>query len=128
MLRYLTAGESHGKVSVDILEGLRAGLKIDPLKINYELRRRQEGFGRGKRMQIEKDRVEILSGLKNNTTLGSPIALLVKNKDFSIEKLHKVLSPRPGLSLIQISEPTRLLSNTYAVFCLKKKKQRSRNS
>jgi chorismate synthase len=96
MLRYLTAGESHGKAIVAILEGLPAGLKIDPLKINYELRRRQEGFGRGKRMQIEKDQVELLSVLKNNTTLGSPIALLVKNKDFSIEKLHKVLSPRPG--------------------------------
>jgi len=96
MLRYLTAGESHGKAIVAILEGMPAGLKIDLAKVNYELKRRQQGFGRGKRMQIERDRAEILSGLKNNITLGSPLTLLVKNKDFSIEKLHKVLCPRPG--------------------------------
>ncbi|MBN2831242.1 MAG: chorismate synthase [Candidatus Omnitrophica bacterium] len=96
MLRYLTAGESHGKAIIAILEGMPAGLRIDLAKVNHELKRRQQGFGRGKRMQIEKDRAEILSGLKNNITLGSPLALLVKNKDFSIEKLQKVLCPRPG--------------------------------
>ncbi|MBM3243950.1 MAG: chorismate synthase, partial [Candidatus Omnitrophica bacterium] len=96
MLRYLTAGESHGKAILAILEGMPAGLRIDLAKVNHELKRRQQGFGRGKRMQIENDRAEILSGLKNNVTLGSPLAILVRNKDFSIEKLHKVLCPRPG--------------------------------
>jgi chorismate synthase len=96
MLRYLTAGESHGKALVAILEGMPAGLKIEVQKINLELKRRQSGFGRGKRMQIEKDTAEILSGLKGGITLGSPITLLIKNKDSSIEKLKKVLSPRPG--------------------------------
>ncbi len=96
MLRLLTAGESHGKAIVAILEGMPAGLRITPELINKELKRRQSGFGRGKRMQIENDRAKLLSGLKNNTTLGSPITLLVENKDSSIEKLHKVLCPRPG--------------------------------
>jgi chorismate synthase len=96
MLRFLTAGESHGKAIVAVLEGMPAGLKIDLLKVNQELKRRQAGFGRGKRMQIENDRAEIFSGLKNNLTLGSPLTLMIKNKDFSIEKLHRVLCPRPG--------------------------------
>ncbi len=96
MLRCLTAGESHGKGMVAILEGLPAGLRIDLAAINKELKRRQSGFGRGKRMQIERDRAEITSGLKNNRTLGSPLTLLIKNKDASIEKLHKVLAARPG--------------------------------
>jgi len=96
MLRYLTAGESHGKALVAILEGMPAGLKLDILRINQELKRRQSGFGRGKRMQIEKDNAQIISGTKNRLTLGSPIALLIQNKDASIEKLKKVLSPRPG--------------------------------
>ena len=95
-MRYLTAGESHGKGLVAVLEGVPAGLKVDAEKINHELKRRQQGFGRGKRMQIEKDRVEIISGLKKGMTLGSPLALFVRNKDFSIEKLHAVLCPRPG--------------------------------
>lgn len=96
MLRLLTAGESHGKAITAILEGLPGGLKIKPELINKELARRQAGFGRGKRMRIENDRAQILSGLKNNTTLGSPVTLLIQNKDFSIEKLHKVICPRPG--------------------------------
>jgi len=96
MLRYLTAGESHGKAIVAILEGFPAGLKVDVNRMNKELKRRQSGFGRGKRMQIESDRVEITSGLKNNLTLGSPITLLIKNKDASIESLHKVMAARPG--------------------------------
>ncbi len=96
MLRCLTAGESHGKGMVAILEGFPAGLKINLACINKELKRRQSGFGRGKRMRIENDKAEIISGLKNNFTLGSPIALLIKNKDSSIEKLHKVNAARPG--------------------------------
>jgi len=96
MLRFLTAGESHGRGILAILEGLPAGLKLEAAWINRELKRRQAGFGRGKRMRIEKDRAEILSGLKNNTTLGSPLAIMVENKDFSIGKLPKVLAARPG--------------------------------
>ncbi|PIQ90761.1 MAG: chorismate synthase [Candidatus Omnitrophica bacterium CG11_big_fil_rev_8_21_14_0_20_41_12] len=96
MLRCLTAGESHGKGIVAILEGVPAGLAVETAAINKELKRRQSGFGRGKRMKIENDTAEIISGLKNNSTLGSPITLLIKNKDASIEKLHKVLAARPG--------------------------------
>lgn len=96
MLRCLTAGESHGFGLVAILEGMPAGLRLELAKINAELKRRQEGFGRGKRMQIEKDKAEILSGLKGGMTLGSPIALLIQNKDYKIETLHKIFSPRPG--------------------------------
>lgn len=96
MLRFLTAGESHGKAIIAILEGMPAGLGVEEVRINRELKRRQSGFGRGRRMQIENDRAKILSGLKNNTTLGSPITLLIRNKDAGIEKLKKVLCPRPG--------------------------------
>ncbi len=96
MLRYLTAGESHGKGLLAILEGMPAGLNVEIARINQELKRRQYGFGRGRRMQIEKDKVEILSGLKKGITLGSPLALLIENKDFSIERLPKVTCPRPG--------------------------------
>jgi chorismate synthase len=96
MLRCLTAGESHGKALIAILEGLPAGVKIDTAFINQELKRRQCGFGRGARMKIENDSAEIISGLKNNCTLGSPLAILIQNKDFRIDKMAKILCPRPG--------------------------------
>ncbi len=96
MLRYLTSGESHGKGLVAILEGIPAGLKVNEALINQELKRRQAGFGRGRRMQIEKDKCQLLSGLRKGMTLGSPIAILIENKDFSIEKLPDVICPRPG--------------------------------
>lgn len=96
MLRYLTSGESHGKGLVAILEGIPAGLKLNEALINQELKRRQAGFGRGKRMQIEKDKCQLLSGLRKGITLGSPIAMLIENKDFNIEKLPDVICPRPG--------------------------------
>jgi chorismate synthase len=96
MLRCLTAGESHGRGIIAILEGMPAGLRIGADKINQELKRRQQGFGRGRRMQIEKDRARIISGLKKDITLASPITLLIENKDYSIEKLKKVSCPRPG--------------------------------
>jgi len=97
MLRYLTAGESHGACLVAILEGMPAGLSLEPRFIDGELRRRQLGYGRGARMtSIEVDRVEILSGLRRGTTIGSPIALRIANKDFSIDKLPVVTRPRPG--------------------------------
>jgi len=96
MLRYLTTGESHGKALLAILEGMPAGLKIKVAKLNNDLRRRQQGYGRGKRMQIENDKLEIISGLKDNITLGSPIGILIKNKDFSIGRLPSIICPRPG--------------------------------
>lgn len=95
-IRYLTAGESHGKALVSIVEGIPKGLKLDLDFVNSELSRRMKGFGRGRRMLIEKDKIEVLSGIRSGKTLGSPIALLIKNKDFKIEKLHSISSPRPG--------------------------------
>ena len=82
MLRFLTAGESHGKALVAILEGVPAGLTIDLDVITAELRRRQTGYGRGRRMAIESDRAEPLSGIRHGVTTGSPIALLIPNKDW----------------------------------------------
>ncbi|OGX37313.1 MAG: chorismate synthase [Omnitrophica WOR_2 bacterium RIFCSPHIGHO2_02_FULL_68_15] len=96
MLRYLTAGESHGKCLVAILEGLPAGLPLEPERVNQELRRRQHGYGRGGRMLIEQDTVQIVSGMRRGKTMGSPIALEIQNRDFSIDALPVVTRPRPG--------------------------------
>ncbi|MCM8770346.1 MAG: chorismate synthase [Candidatus Omnitrophica bacterium] len=96
MLRFLTAGESHGQGLLAILEGLPAGLRVEEERINLELRRRQLGIGRGPRMNIEKDKVQIISGLKKGITLGSPIGILIQNRDARIDKLPGVFSPRPG--------------------------------
>lgn len=96
MLRFLTAGESHGRCMIAILEGMPAGLKIDLKEMNIELRRRQLGYGRGDRMKIEGDHVEILSGVKNGISLGSPIGLYVKNNDYRIDDLIPLTHPRPG--------------------------------
>ncbi len=100
-MRVLTAGESHGEYIAAILEGFPKGVKIEAEFINEELKRRMSGLGRGKRMQLEHDKVNILSGLRSKITLGSPITMLVKNKDtkiFSQEKDNlKILSiPRPS--------------------------------
>jgi chorismate synthase len=81
---------------VSILEGMPAGLKLDSAKIDRELKRRQAGIGRGGRMQIESDKVKIISGTRKGITIGSPIAISIENKDFSIEKLPAVTCPRPG--------------------------------
>jgi len=81
-MRYLTAGESHGPQLTTILEGLPAGMPLEASDINDELARRQKGYGRGRRMQIEKDTAEIVSGVRHGQTLGSPIALVVKNNDW----------------------------------------------
>nr|MBU1328248.1 chorismate synthase [Candidatus Omnitrophota bacterium] len=96
MLRFLTAGESHGDALIGILEGMPAGLKIDTKHINRDLKRRQEGYGRGQRMQIEHDQAKILSGLMRGVTIGSPIAIIIENKDSSIDQLPAVKNPRPG--------------------------------
>ncbi|HTQ39526.1 MAG TPA: chorismate synthase [Pirellulales bacterium] len=96
MLRYLTAGESHGKAIVALIDGFPAGLTIDTAPIDVELRRRQGGYGRGGRQRIETDTVEILTGIWQNVTLGSPIALEVVNKDYKLERLEDLDRPRPG--------------------------------
>ena len=100
-MRILTAGESHGEYIATILEGFPKGVKVDEKFINEELKKRMSGFGRGKRMSIERDKVNIVSGLRNKITLGSPIAMLVKNKDdkiFAQEKdnLPPFSVPRPS--------------------------------
>src|SRR5437867_12650455 len=82
MLRFLTAGESHGQALVATLDGLPAGLALDGNGIDAQLRRRQGGYGRGRRMAIESDRAQILSGVRHGVTTGGPIALLIPNKDW----------------------------------------------
>ena len=109
MLRFLSAGESHGKCLIGLLEGLPAGLAVDVDFINFELHRRQLGYGRGAGMKIEADQIEILSGVRHGSTLGSPIAFAIENKDWerwqnpmSIESapegtdIRSVSRPRPG--------------------------------
>jgi chorismate synthase len=96
MLRYLTAGESHGKAIVALIDGFPAGLTVDTAPIDVELRRRQGGYGRGGRQRIETDTVEILTGIWQSVTLGSPIALQVVNKDYKLERLEDLDRPRPG--------------------------------
>lgn len=96
MLRYFTAGESHGKGLLALVDGFPAGLELDEAGINAELRRRQGGYGRGGRQDIETDTAEILSGVWGTLTLGSPIALWVKNKDYRLPELTDLESPRPG--------------------------------
>jgi len=109
MFRFLTAGESHGQALTVIVEGLPAGLPLQVEQINYELRRRQKGYGRGGRMQIEKDEVSITAGLRHGQTLGTPLALTLQNRDWpnwrqimdlekkGLAKTVRVLRrPRPG--------------------------------
>ena len=96
MLRYLTAGESHGKCMIVILDGIPAGLRLTEGMIALELKRRMKGFGRGKRMSFEKDRPEVLSGLRRSVTIGSPVAITIRNVDHSINALGVIVEPRPG--------------------------------
>ena len=96
MFYFKTAGESHGKCLIAMVEGFPAGVFIDEAVINKEMKRRQGGLGRGGRMQIEEDRVEIVSGIRKNITLGSPICLTIKNSDYKIDELPPVTRPRPG--------------------------------
>lgn len=107
-LRFLTSGESHGKALTGIIEGIPANLSISSSEIDAELKRRQSGFGRGGRMQIETDHAEILSGVRWGQTIGSPIALLIENKDYKNwfkgmaadesgqDAIPSVTRPRPG--------------------------------
>ncbi len=96
MLRYMTAGESHGRMLLAILDGFPAGLTIDLDAINHDLRLRQGGYGRGGRQKLEQDEVEVLAGTWQGITLGSPLGLAVKNSDYKIERLKELERPRPG--------------------------------
>ena len=113
MFRFTTAGESHGRALVAIVEGLPAGLAVDVELVNRDLERRQWGYGRGGRMKIERDRAEVLSGVRHGRTLGSPVALQIENRDWKNwtgvmsaepvapgevpeEKMRRVKRPRPG--------------------------------
>ena len=110
MFRFTTAGESHGRALVAIVEGLPAGMPVSVEQINHELKRRQWGYGRGGRMKIEQDTAEILSGVRHGLTLGSPLALMIQNKDWKnwtdvmaaeprelpAEKSRSLTRPRPG--------------------------------
>lgn len=111
MFRYFTAGESHGQALVAIIEGLPAGLAVDLEAVNEQLRRRQQGYGRGHRQKIETDVVKVLSGVRHGYCIGSPVALMIENRDYSnwqevmsvepIEftderRARRVKRPRPG--------------------------------
>jgi chorismate synthase len=93
-LRFTTAGESHGQALVSILEGMPAGLPLVADDVNTELARRQQGYGRGRRMQIEKDTVEFLSGVRAGETLGSPIAMVIQNRDW--KNWQEIMDPAPN--------------------------------
>lgn len=109
-MRYLTAGETHGPQLTAIIEGLPSNMKIDFDELNYQLHRRQLGYGRGRRMQIEKDTAKIVGGVRHGRTTGAPVAIVVENKDWenwshvmnvepvegSEEELRRVHRPRPG--------------------------------
>jgi chorismate synthase len=96
MLRYWTAGESHGKALLALIDGFPAGMEIDEAAINVELVRRQGGYGRGKRQQLETDAVDVLTGVWQGKTLGSPVTLQVINRDYKLERLKDLERPRPG--------------------------------
>src|SRR3972149_12043873 len=96
MLKYITAGESHGKCMITGVEGFPAGVRLDVEAINKELQRRQGGVGRGPRMGIEKDEIEVLSGVRKGMTMGSPICMKIKNYDSSIDQLPELTRARPG--------------------------------
>ena len=93
MLRFTTAGESHGQALVAILEGMPAGVPLLAADVDVELARRQQGYGRGRRMQIERDAAELLSGVRAGETLGSPIAMLIRNRDWS--NWQEIMDPAP---------------------------------
>jgi chorismate synthase len=96
MLRFTTAGESHGQALVSVLEGMPAGVPLLAAHIDADLVRRQQGYGRGRRMQIEKDSAEILSGVRAGETLGSPIAMLIRNRDWANWQAIMDPAPREG--------------------------------
>lgn len=95
-LRYLTAGETHGPQLTAIIEGLPSNLTLDFEELNFQLQRRQKGYGRGRRMQIEKDTAQIVGGVRHGYTTGAPVALVVENKDWTHWKNIMNIEPIPG--------------------------------
>jgi len=105
MLRFLTAGESHGQALVAILEGMPAGLAINFDEVTAELRRRQTGYGRGRRMAIESDRAQVLSGVRHGLTTGGPIALLIPNKDWENWQRTMAVQSEPAAEAPGVDRP-----------------------
>jgi chorismate synthase len=113
MLRYLTAGESHGKAILALVDGFPAGVQLSVELIDAELHRRQGGYGRGGRQHLESDHVDVLSGVWRGITLGSPIALMVPNKDYKIDRMEDLDRPRPGHG--DLSGSVKYLSSIRAI-------------
>jgi chorismate synthase len=106
MLRYLTAGESHGQALVVVVEGLPAHLPITVGDISGELARRRLGFGRGPRQRFEQDEIELLGGIRHGRTLGSPVSILIKNTEwFRSDVWHEEMSPHPGATKKPLTQP-----------------------
>ena len=104
MLRYLTSGESHGQSLITIIDGLPSNIELNIDEINEELKKRQGGYGRGGRMKIEKDKINIIGGVRGKKTLGAPISFEIKNKDF--ENWIKYMSP-----MDEINEEDKIVEN-----------------
>jgi chorismate synthase len=106
MLRYLTAGESHGQALVAVVEGLPAGLRVTAEDIQQELGRRRLGYGRGPRQRFEVDEIELLGGIRHGRTLGSPVSILIKNTEwFRSDVWHEEMSPAPGATKKPLTQP-----------------------
>ena len=106
MLRYLTAGESHGQALVTVVEGLPAGLEVTAEDIQAELGRRRLGYGRGPRQRFEVDEIELLGGIRHGRTLGSPVSVLIKNTEwFRSDVWHEEMSPAPGATKKPLTQP-----------------------
>lgn len=105
MIRYLTAGESHGKGLVIILDGVPANLKILESDLNATLSERQQGYGRGGRQKIEKDSADIISGIRHGKTTGAPVSILIKNRDFENWKIIMDTSPVAGVDQLSVPRP-----------------------
>ncbi len=106
MLRYLTAGESHGQALVVVVEGMVAGLPVTAEQIQSELARRRLGYGRGPRQRFEADEIELLGGIRHGRTLGSPISILIRNSEwFRSDKWHQEMSPAPGRTEAPLTAP-----------------------
>ena len=104
MLRYLTSGESHGQSLITIIDGIPSNIELNIDEINEELKKRQGGYGRGGRMKIEKDKINIIGGVRGKKTIGSPISFEIKNKDF--ENWVKFMSP-----MDEIDRESRIVEN-----------------
>ena len=103
MIRYFTAGESHGPGLMAVIEGLPANVPVNLARVNHELHRRQQGYGRGRRQQIEKDAVEILSGIRFEKTLGSPVSVLLRNRDW--KNWTEIMAVGEGVSKKEVRRP-----------------------